>query len=129
VLTIRSVDPTQAVPDDSDMTPKEWMDYCRERGLVAFAAEKDEDLVGFAAAESDAKAVHVVALEGDTKTCRVLLDRLVMLAGERDMSGWVPTDRRDVQRLVLRLGFVRVGKAEAGGRPSHFYYWCRNDDV
>ncbi len=129
MLTIRSVDPTQAVPDDLGMTPREWLAYCRERGLIAFAAEADDDLVGFAAAESDHHAVHILILEGDADACRVLLDRLVRLAGERDMSGWIPADRRDIRRLVRRLGFVRVGEAEAGGRPSHFYYWCRNDDV
>jgi hypothetical protein len=129
VLSIRSVDPTEAMPDDVDMTPKEWLAFCRERGLVAFAAEREEEFVGYVAAESDAQAVHVVLLEGDTETCRVLLDRLVMLAGERDMSGWVPADRRDVRRIVRRLGFVRMAAAEIEDRLSYFYYWCRNDDV
>jgi hypothetical protein len=117
------------MPDDVDMTPKEWLAYCQERGVVAFAADADGELVGFAAAESDAKAVHIVLLEGDLDTCRILLNRLVMLAGERDMSGWVPVDCPDVRQLVRQRGFVQVGEAEAGGRLSCFYYWCRNEDV
>jgi hypothetical protein len=129
VVIICSVDPTRVVPDDSGLTRKEWLAFCQERGLVAFAALVSEELVGFVAAESDPHAVHILVLEGDTQTCRLLLDRMVMLAGERDVSGWVPISRGDVQQMAERLGFVRMAEAEPGGRPSYFFYWSRNGDV
>jgi hypothetical protein len=129
VLAIRRVDLTRAVPDHPNLTPTQWLAFCQERGLVAFTAERDQGPVGFAAAESDATAVHVVLLEGDADACRVLLDRLVRLAGERDLSGWVPVDRPDLRGLFEGLGFFCSAQAEPGGRPSWFYYWCRNEDV
>jgi hypothetical protein len=129
VLVIRSVDPDDVVPNDQDLTPEEWSACCRERGVVAFAAEQDGEPVGFAVAESDPHALHVVELEGDAGTCRVLLDRLVRLAGERDMSGWVPAGRPALRQLVERLGFVRLAGPAPGGSPSFLYYWSRNDNT
>jgi hypothetical protein len=129
MLTIRGIDPTQTLVDDPRLTPQEWHAFCRARGLVAFAAENEGVRVGFAAAESDAKAVHVISLEGEADICFLLLRRLVLLAGERDMSGWVPVDRPDLGALFEGLGFFRSAPGEPGGRPSAFYYWCRNDDV
>jgi hypothetical protein len=129
MLTIRPIDPTQVEPEEAGLTRAEWLAFCRERGLVAFAAERGEELVGLAVAETDAKVVHVAILEGDTNTCHALLDRLVMLAGERDMSGWVPVDRLDVQRLAEQLGFVRVATGDFEGVPSSLYYWSRNADL
>jgi hypothetical protein len=129
MLTIRRIDPTQVESEEGDLTRMEWLAFCRDRGLVAFAAERGEELVGLAAAESDAKVVHVAILEGDTGTCHALLDRLVRLAGERDMSGWVPLGRPDVRRLILRLGFAPVASADIDGVPSCLYYWSRNADL
>jgi hypothetical protein len=89
---------------------------------VAFAAERGEELVGLAAAESDPGAVHVVLLEGDAPACQALLGRLVKLAGERAVSGWVANDRPEVQRLTERMGFVPVAAAAMGGVPSCYYH-------
>jgi hypothetical protein len=129
MLTIRSVDLTEVVPDDLDVTPKEWLAYCRERGLVALAAEWDEEPVGFAVAESRPRSVHILKLEGDTRTCLLLLDRLTMLAGERNVGVWVPIDRLDVRRMLKRLGFARRAGGEREDGPAYFYHWNRNADV
>jgi hypothetical protein len=111
------------------LTTAEWQAYCRSKGLLVFVAERDEDLVGYAAAESCPRRVHVLRLEGDTATCRLLLDRLVRAAGERDLSGWVPADRPDLRRLFRRRGFVRDGTGYHEGRPAYFYFWDRNQGV
>jgi hypothetical protein len=135
MLTIRSVDPARAVPvflgipDDGSLTPAEWDALCKERGLLALAAERDGELVGFAIAESHPQGVPIFNLEGDSHTCRLLLDRLTRLAGERNVSAWVPIDRPDVRRMVERRGFVRLAKGGPEGRPSDFDHWNRNADV
>jgi hypothetical protein len=110
------------------MTTAEWQSYCRSKGPLVFVAERDEDLVGYAVAESCPQRVHIRSLVGDTRTGRLLLDRLVMAAGERDLSGWVPADRRDLRRLFRRRGFVRGGRGYHEGRPAYFYFWDRNKD-
>jgi hypothetical protein len=129
MVTIRRIEPTQVEPEGAGMSRAEWLAFCLDRGLVAFAAEEGREVVGLAAAETDAKVVHVAILEGDTGACHALLGRLVRLAGERDMSGWVPADRCDVRRMAEHLGFVRVATGDFEGVPSFLYYWCRNADV
>ena len=135
MLVIRSVEPAKfvpvfwGVPHCCGMKPMQWHAYCRRRGMLAFAAELDADLVGFAVAESGPEVVHVLSLVGDAGTCRLLLQRVVMAAGERDVSGWCPIDDLAVRRLFRRLGFVRTGKGRFQGRPCYLYYWDRNEDV
>lgn len=129
MLTIRSIDLTEAVPDDLDVTPREWLAYCRERGLVALAAEWDEEPVGFAVAESRPRSVHILKLEGHTRTCLLLLDRLTRLAGERNVGVWVPIGRFGMRRMLKRLGFARRAAGEREGGPAYFYHWNRNQDV
>jgi hypothetical protein len=132
---IGSVDPAKFVPifwgveGYASRTPGRWDAYCKKRGLVAFAAAQEAHLVGFAVAESHPNVVHVLSLVGDTDTCRVLLNRLVMAAAERDMSVWCPIGQADVRQLLRRLGFVRETKGQFQGRPSYLYYWDRNEDV
>jgi hypothetical protein len=131
MLTIRNVEPARAIPvflgmlDDPSVTPAQWDSFCEELGLVALAAERYEDLAGVAVAESCPRRVHVRCLEGDAEACQFLLDRLVLLAGERDVSCRVPVERRDLRRMLLGLGFVRRG----GGADSVLYYWDRNRNV
>jgi hypothetical protein len=135
VLVIRSVEAATfvpvfwGVPQCGGMKPLRWHAYCKVRGLLALAAERDADLVGFAVAESVPEVVHILSLVGDAGTCRLLLQRLVMAAGERDVSGWCPIDDFAVRRLLRRVGFVRIEKGRFQGRPSYLYYWDRNEDV
>ena len=135
MLVIHSVDPTTLIPalilmaEGAEMTPAQWKSYCEGRGLMAFAAEQDGDLAGFAVGESCPHRIHIRRLEGDTDTCRLLFDRLVMAAGERNLSGWVPDDRPDLLRMFRRRGFVRGGQGHPEDRTAHFYFWDRNADL
>jgi hypothetical protein len=111
------------------LAPSSWETFCREKGLSALVAERHGELMGFAVTESCPRALHILDLEGDTKACRLLLDRMVMLAGERDMTAWLPLGRPDLHRMVRRLGFARSRSGNYQGRASCFYYWERNRDV
>jgi hypothetical protein len=130
-MLIKSVEPSEAVPvllgmpENAGLTPSQWRAFCNRRGFVAFAAEQDGELVGCAVAESCPHRVHIHSLEGDTEACQFLLKRLVMLAGERDMTARAPSDRLDVRDMLKGLGFVRQGD----GGPSPFYRWSRNEDL
>jgi hypothetical protein len=135
MLVIRSVDPAEAlplfwdIPPSARIRPSRWRSFCKRLGVVALAAEEDGDLLGFAVAESNARVVHFLNLEGGTDACRLLLTGLVMLAGERDMSGWCPAARPDVRKMLEGRGFEPEGKDDVGGRPSYLYRWRRNEDV
>jgi hypothetical protein len=119
LLTVHRIDLADIVSDE----PEEWLADCRERGVVALAAERDGEPAGFAVAASDQQAVYVLKLEGDAGTCRLLLDRLVRFAGERDMAACEQAGRPDIVRMFQDLGFVRHG-----GGPC-FYHWDRNANV
>ena len=129
MLVIRRVDPAQALPAFWGLPPRPWHAYCTRRGLLTFTAEQDGDLTGYAVAESHPRAVYVLDLVGDIQICRLLLDRLVRAAGERDVAGWFTMDRPDLGRVLVRLGFARVAREDFHGRPSHYYHWHRNRDV
>jgi len=134
MLAIRSVDAAKAVPlfwgfDDVQLPPSRWETYCREKGLSALVAERDGELMGFAVTASSPSALHILGLEGVTPVCRVLLNRMVRVAGERDMTAWLPRDRPDIHRMVRRLGFVQRRAGNFQGRPSRYYHWDRNGDV
>jgi hypothetical protein len=135
MLVIRSVDPAEAlplfwdIPPSARIRPSRWRSFCQRLGVVALAAEEDGELAGFAVAESNARVVHFLNLEGGTDACRLLLTRLVMLAGERDMSGWCPAARPDVREMLEDRGFDREAQDDIQGRPSHLYRWRRNEDV
>jgi hypothetical protein len=133
---IRTVDPpTTALlfgglsPVIDAVRPGEWAAYCKSRGIVALVAEVEEDLIGWAVAGSCPHRLHIRGLEGGTAVCRLLLDRLVRAAGERDLSGWAARDRADVRRMFRRLGFAKGGIGARDGVPSVFYFWNRNADV
>ncbi|MFO0845813.1 MAG: hypothetical protein U0797_26095 [Gemmataceae bacterium] len=115
------------VPGQAGMTPAEWEAYCDERGLLAFAAEEDGELVGLALAESGPQAVHVLAADGRPDACRLLVERLVRLAGERDVTAWCPEDKGDLRETLRGLGFVDLHRGDFLGRPSHYYRLGRND--
>jgi hypothetical protein len=132
---IHHLDLAQGVPafgatrEDAGMTLQQWRDFCRRRGLMALSVEQDGEVVGLAVAESCPHRLHIRRLGGDNQACQLLLRRLVLLAGERDMTGWVAADRPDVAELFTRLGFVRQAEAEVGGVPAYFYFWDRNSVV
>lgn len=133
MLVIRAVDPARSVPifwgmeDMPANATSLWDTFCRLRGLVAFAAEQEGELAGFAVAESHPEVLCIFNLEGDTDTCRHLLSRLVRMAGERDLAAWLHLERTDLHRLAQHLGFVRTGYDLCRSRPSLFYFWDRND--
>jgi hypothetical protein len=135
MLIIHPMSPADAasvfrgLTQNDHMTTAEWQSYCRGKGLLVLVAEQDDELVGYAVAQSCPQRVHIRDLVGDTRTGRLLLDRLVMAAGERDLSGWVPADRPDLRRLFRRRGLVRDGTGYHEGRPAYFYFWDRNQGV
>jgi hypothetical protein len=135
MLTVRTMDPADALtlfrgtPPLDGLTRPQWDAFCAQPGLRAFAAEEGGALVGFALAASHPRRVHVLNLEGRAQTCRLLLDRLVEFAGARGMSGWFPTARADVRRMLGALGFRRqVREIDFQGRPSYLYRRRRGED-
>jgi hypothetical protein len=134
MLVIRQVDLTAAPPvlwgslHAGGLTLTGWAALCRERGLIAFAAEQDGRFAGYAVAESTPRLVRILNLEGGLRPCRLLLERLVRLAGERDVGGWFPAGRTDVLEMLERRGFVRLGQDDCHG-PCCLYHWARNEDV
>src|SRR5262245_21652040 len=99
VVVIHRLDTSEATalftntPPEAAMTPSQWRSFCLEGGLLAFAAEDEGQFVGLALAESHPRVVKVLAVAGREDACRLLLERLVRLAGERDMSAWCPAAR------------------------------------
>lgn len=133
MLTIRIVGSAEALAAFCEhkplagMTPAQRQTLWAQRGLFALAVEEDGDLVGLSLAESGPKAVHVIALEGDTGACGLLLDRLMRLSGERDVSAWCPDDRPDLLAALEERGFLRQSQHDFPERAAHFYYLPRND--
>ena len=84
MLTVRTIDNTDTVALLSGSRPIKGQDH---EGVFALVAEEQGELAGFAVARSCPKAIVFFGLEGDTKTCRLLLERLVRRAGERAVCG------------------------------------------
>jgi hypothetical protein len=128
MLDIFRVDSVEFLPIFWEFEPyATWKIVCQERGFVTLVAGSDDELVGYAVAESHPSVLHIVNLEGDAKTSHRLLEILVKMAGERNMSGWCPIDRLAVQRMFRQVGFVRRGKEDFQGRPAYLYCWDRNE--
>ena len=131
-MVVHMVDPVLSIPRFSglaefiNLPPMAWDFLCQTRGLVALAAEQDEELMGFAVAESIPQVLHILTLKGDPNCCRLLLQRLVMLAGECDVSGWFPLDQAEVRKVLKRLGFVPY---TFQSEHSCYYRLNRNQDV
>jgi hypothetical protein len=117
------------VPARANMSPTQWDAYCLEKGLLAFAAEEEGELVGLALAESEPQALHVVAVEGRADAFRLLLEKLVRLSGERDVTAWCSQGKHNLQVMLEGLGFRWTHAAKAGGRTSYFYRLIRNGEV
>ena len=129
MLVIYDVDPAEvipylwALPSSPQMKRAQWEAFCDRRGLLAFAAERDGTLTGLAVAESHPRALHILNLEGDADACRLLLARLVKLAGERDVSARCPVARGELQEMLQEWGFEQSGQDTFQGRPSFLYHW------
>jgi hypothetical protein len=126
MLTLRNIHPEAVqsllpgAPDRGRMTPQEWEAFVHRASPVAFVAEEEGKMVGFVFAESHPTLVHVLFLEGTAVACRLLLERIVRLAGERNMAGRFPIDRPDLLAILDLAGFKRRFKDEFWGRPSYF---------
>src|SRR5438132_9867205 len=135
MLTIRKLDPVQSVPalwglpPSAGWSPIGWEYFCQRLGILAFVAEgEDGGMAGFAVAESHPHLVQILNLEGNTDACRALLERLVRLAGERNMNCWCPTARRDVQSMLEARAFARLYEGEFQDRPSLMYRFERSEE-
>jgi hypothetical protein len=130
-LIVRRIDRREAhrllrgVARFAALTPERWDSLWENHGLVAFAAEARQSLRAFALAESHPQTVHVAHLGGRPDACWLLLERLVRLAGERDMSAVVPMAHPELQVLLEELGFLRVFEEDRGGGRNYVYRWNR----
>lgn len=115
------------VQSQSGLSPEKWEEFCRERGFLAFAAEDDGELAGLAVAESHPSALRVVHLEGTADACTLLLDRLVRLAGERDVAAGCREDREDLRGLLEARGFTRAYAGEARNGSYVIYRLAKTD--
>jgi hypothetical protein len=52
----------------------------------------------------------------------------VRAAGERDLTAWLPAERRDLRRLLKGLGFTKEAAGHSQGRAMSFYSWDRSGD-
>jgi hypothetical protein len=109
------------VPGLVDMTRPWRLAYCEERGVLGFAVEQDGEFVGFALAESGPQAVHVVAVEGGRETCRLLVERLVRLAGERAVTAACPEGKDEFREALEGRGFSMLHAEGSHAQVVLFY--------
>ena len=124
MLTVHTIHDTNTVALLCGFPP---LDEEEHEGVFALAAEEWGELVGFAVARSCPQAICFLWLEGDLRTCRSLVDRLVRQAGERDVCGWCPVYRTDLRRLLEQRAFVRQARERLAEQEMDFYYLARND--
>jgi hypothetical protein len=128
VVLIRQVGPDDALgvigatPPSDAVEKAIWDRWSRDGTLVAFVAEHGRAAVGAAIAQSHPSLVHVLALEGDAATCGLLLERLVRLAGGRDLSVRCPDGHEDLRRVLAGTGFFRQDRDDSGKRRSDLYH-------
>src|SRR4051812_36908695 len=136
MLTIRTLDPAHAFalvgtsPLAEGVDQEFWEPWSWGGTLLAFVAEVAEVGVGLALAASHPGLVQVFTLEGTADACRLLLERLVRAAAERDVSVWCPAAHIDLRELLEQQGFARQAQGDLLGRPSYLYSylysWGRN---
>jgi hypothetical protein len=128
MLAVRTMDPTEAAtlfcedPPLAGMTTAQWEACCKQQCFLALAAERDGGLAGFAIAESHPWVVRVLGMEGDARTCRVLLGCLVKRAGERDISVCCPVAQSDILEMIEAMGFSLQIPDDPEGRLSFLYH-------
>jgi hypothetical protein len=132
VVLIRQVDPADALgvlgatPPGDGVEKAIWDRWSRDGTLVAFVAEHGRP-VGVAIAESLPNLVHVLAGEGNAAACGLLLDRLMRMAGERDVSVRCPDDHEDLRQILGGTGFARQHRDDSGRWPSDLYRLYQNE--
>ena len=133
MVLIRKVGPDDALgvigatPPGDGIEKAIWDKWSRDGTLVAFVAEHGRAAVGVALAESHPNLVHVLALEGNAATCGLLLERLVRLAGERDVSVRCPDGHEDLRRVLGGTGFSRQGREDPWKQASDLYCLYRDE--
>jgi hypothetical protein len=98
-----------------------WAAYGRGRGLRLVVAEGTSGgLEGLAVADARADAVYVLHLEGAPEAARLLLEYLVGLAGDREVSGWLPDDPA-LHGVLQAAGFASGEWQAFWGRAYRLY--------
>jgi hypothetical protein len=110
------------------LAPPDWEGFCRARGLLAFAVTDGDLLAGLAVAESTPRLLHIPYLDGSRTACRLLLKRLVLLAGERDVSLSCRAERVDLRQLLEQRGFGLLCEENLKGTALCLYGLDRNPD-
>jgi hypothetical protein len=133
MLTVTALAPADAVellPDGlacRGISPAWWEAGCVAGTYLVFVAERDGSPAGLAVAESCPRRLLALALVGRGGASRLLLDRVVCAAGERDVDVWSPADRPRLGDLLRRRGFVLMGRSDADSVPSFLYHLRRNE--
>jgi hypothetical protein len=117
MLAIRPVDFRQTASEVDSLCEGLW----ERLGMFALAAEEDGARVGLAVAESQANLVHVLYLDGRPDAWLALLERLVRLAGERDLSVWCLADRAGRREALEQRGFAGEYEDLYAGQPAWLY--------
>ena len=116
MLTVHDLEPADAAqlfPGGlADIDRARWEAGCAAGKYLVFAAQRDEDPVGFAVAESHPCGLVALALEGGGGATRLLLERVIRAAGERDVGVFCPAGQTGLRDLLLGRGFVRAATSE-----------------
>jgi pimeloyl-ACP methyl ester carboxylesterase len=116
---VRAAAPTNSFPAAS--SPADCAALWERLGLVVLVAQDGGEQQGLALAASHPGQVHVICVDGAPRACRLLLDQLVRLAGERDVSMWCPAEQTAVGAILEEKGFVLLCQDESQCPPSSLY--------
>ena len=105
----------------SGEVPADWEKERERGGFFGLGVFDQEELTGFALAESHPSLVHALCVDGTPDACRLLINKLSMMAGERNLNVWVPLARGDVIDYVKSRGFQRLCEESMRGAPSRLY--------
>jgi hypothetical protein len=123
MLTLHSLDMAEAVklvPEEfpaCGFTPERWFKFCKRRGFRVYYAADGLAPNAFAFVESRPRLVHVQVWDGTTAGCRLLLDHLLKMAGERSLCIWCHATKEDLLTLLLAAGFRPLYEDELSGQP------------
>jgi hypothetical protein len=111
---VRAAAPTNTFPADCAAL---W----ERLGLVVLVAQDGGEQEDLGLAASHPGQVQVIYLDGAPRACRLLLDRLVRLAGERDVSMWCPAEQTAIGTMHEEKGFVFLCRDESQCPPPSLY--------